>query len=126
MGMFEYPKIHMERTGRWLRFVCRKKRKSVRTVKEMLGLTTVQSVYDWFHGRTLPSLDNMCALGKLLGMPVELLLIGEYGLPLQWFGRMEAGPRALFHYHTLYREKVSNKTKHRVEEDNLYDCLCAV
>ena len=44
-------------------------------VQEYLGLGAFQSVYNWFSGRTLPSLDNMYALSALLGMRMEDLIV---------------------------------------------------
>ncbi|NLL79807.1 MAG: helix-turn-helix transcriptional regulator [Clostridiales bacterium] len=98
MKYFIYPTIDMKATGAWLRTICRIQRISARMIQEYLGLASVQSVYDWFHGKTLPSLENMCALGRLLEMPVERLLIGKLGAPLEWHVRLENRQRALLQY----------------------------
>lgn len=72
---FQFPVIDMEKTGDKIREECRKQKLSPRDVQEYLGLGAFQSVYNWFSGRTLPSLDNMYALSALLGMRMEDLIV---------------------------------------------------
>lgn len=58
---------------------------TVKDVQEFLELSTPQSIYHWFDGRNLPTLDNMYALSELFQIPVDALIIGnrefEYGQP---------------------------------------------
>ena len=70
-----YPGIQMARTGRWLRFVCKIHNIPVKKICECLGLGCPQSVYGWFGGRTLPSLDNFYTLSQMLHMPLDELII---------------------------------------------------
>ena len=46
-----------------------------RRIQELLRIGSTQTIYDWYKGRTLPSLDNMVAIGRLLGCSVEELLV---------------------------------------------------
>ena len=75
MNQFLFPVIDNSLTGQHLREVCRKKNISASQVHELLCLGSTQTVYDWFKGRTLPSLENMVALSVLLGYTVEDLII---------------------------------------------------
>lgn len=75
MISFQFPVIDKELTGEKLRGEFKKKNISAREVQEFLCLGSTQTVYDWYKGRTLPSLDNMVALSRLLGCQVEELLI---------------------------------------------------
>lgn len=70
-----YPGIQMARTGKWLRFVCKIQNIPVKKICECLGLGCPQSVYGWFGGRTLPSLDNFYTLSQMLHMPLDELII---------------------------------------------------
>ena len=70
-----YPGIQRARTGRWLRFVCKIHNIPVKKICECLGLACPQSVYGWFGGRTLPSLDNFYTLSQMLHMPLDELII---------------------------------------------------
>lgn len=71
----EYLVIDMQKTGEHLKSLSKEKNTSVRDIKEYLGLASVQSVYDWFHARTLPSLDHLLALGYLWDIRMENILI---------------------------------------------------
>ena len=43
-------------------------------VAAMLGFPYVQTMYNWFSGRNLPTLDNLVALAYILGVKVDDLL----------------------------------------------------
>lgn len=72
----KYTGIDMKKTGEWLRFICRFRRIAVRELCASLSLGSPQSVYGWFTGRTLPSLDNYYALSRLIGMQLGELIVG--------------------------------------------------
>ena len=73
----EYPVIDMKKTGTRIRTVCKVKGISVRRIQEYMGFSSTQSIYDWFHGKTLPSLDNFFALSKLLRVSMETLIVHD-------------------------------------------------
>jgi len=75
--VFEYPQINMKLTGDKLRCVCREHHVSVRDIQKALHISSNQAIYDWFNGKTMPSLNNFYALSKLLKVPMEELLICE-------------------------------------------------
>lgn len=70
-----YPRIDMKLTGVNLRFLCRVYDIKVRDVKRYLHLASVQSIYDWFYGKTLPSVDHLIALSYLFRLPIEELIV---------------------------------------------------
>ena len=72
-----YPVIDMEETGRQLKQECERRQVSPRELQKFLGLAALQSVYGWFQGRTLPSLDNFYALSRYLGMQMEELVVPQ-------------------------------------------------
>lgn len=67
--------IDMQRTGRQLKAKCDKRGVTVRQIQEKLHIGSFQSVYSWFQGKTLPNLDNFYALAKLLGVPMESMIV---------------------------------------------------
>lgn len=128
MKSFLYSIIDMHRTGRWIHQICKLNGKSARIIQNEIGLTSVQSVYDWFHGRTLPSLENMCILSELLGLNMENLLIGRHGFPLAWYKNLSECNKRLLYYSKLYSENVyekvnENRCRNEVHEDEVYDVL---
>lgn len=47
----------------------------MKQLQKAFGIGAYQSIYDWFSGKSLPSLDNMLALSRLLDIPIEGLVI---------------------------------------------------
>ena len=90
MNQFEFPAINNELTGKHLREECTKKGLSPRAVRDALSIGSTQTVYDWFQGRSLPSLDNMVALATLLDSSVEELVI--YDAPGGEKRKKKSGP----------------------------------
>ena len=50
---------------------------TVKEVQEYLDFGTAQSIYHWFNGRNLPSLDNLYALSELFKVSVDDMLCGN-------------------------------------------------
>lgn len=50
---------------------------AVKDVQHYLGLGSVQSVYHWLNGVSLPSVDHLYALSQLLQVPVDEMLCGN-------------------------------------------------
>ena len=44
-------------------------------IQAYLHLSCPQSIYRWFKGKILPSVDHLCALSRLLGVHMEDLLV---------------------------------------------------
>lgn len=74
---FDYPQIDMKLTGCLLRKISKQKGITVREIQEALGLSSNQAVYDWFNGKTLPTLNNFYALSRLFCMSMEMMLVIE-------------------------------------------------
>ena len=70
-----YPRIDIKLTGVNLKLLCKAYQFKVKDVKRYLNLASVQSVYDWFYGKTLPSVDHLLALSYLFRLPIEELLV---------------------------------------------------
>lgn len=70
-----YPVIDMKRTGRKLKIMLSKAGYNVKFLQEYLHLSCPQSIYRWFKGKTLPSIDNLYALSSLLGVHMEDLIV---------------------------------------------------
>ena len=70
------PAIDQKATGRQIRIILKLRGFTVQDVKDRLMLGCVQSVYHWLDGQSLPSLDNLYALSKMLGVPMDRLIIG--------------------------------------------------
>lgn len=73
------PLIDREKTGQQIRKIMDERGITVQEVQKYLCLGCVQSIYHWFHGMSLPSLDNLYALSELMQVPMDALICGERG-----------------------------------------------
>lgn len=72
-----YPIIDKEKTGRRIRELMAARNISVRDVRDCLLLESVQSVYYWLNGRSIPTIDNLYALSELLQVPIDAMICGN-------------------------------------------------
>ena len=72
-----FPVIDLAKTGRMIERSRKAAGLSVKDVQTYFGFEYPQAVYKWQHGECLPSVDNLLALSRLLGTPMEDLLVFE-------------------------------------------------
>lgn len=77
MSIVSFPVISLQRTGRNIEQLRRKAGLSVRQLQDYFGFEYPQAIYKWQHGECLPTVDNLLALSRLLGVPMEKLLVCE-------------------------------------------------
>ena len=70
-----YPIIDKEKTGFKLKSMLKAAGYDVKFVQEYLHLSCPQPIYRWFQGKILPSVENLCAMSRLLGVHMEELLV---------------------------------------------------
>lgn len=70
-----YQPIDQVKTGIKLKIMLKEAGYDVKYIQEYLHLSCPQSIYRWFKGKILPSVDHLCALSKLLGVHMEDLLV---------------------------------------------------
>ena len=73
------PLIDREKTGQQIKKMMEERGITVLEVQKYLCLGCVQSIYHWFHGKSLPSLDNLYALSELMQVPMDALVCGDRG-----------------------------------------------
>ncbi|SHN56839.1 Helix-turn-helix domain-containing protein [Butyrivibrio hungatei DSM 14810] len=69
--------IDRNRTGARIKYIMDNKGVTVKDVAEYFNFASVQSVYHWIEGKSLPTLDNIYALSEMLSVPVDELLVGD-------------------------------------------------
>lgn len=72
-----YPILNVFQTGQRIKYLMNRYNYSVRDIQEYLGFATPQSIYHWFSGRNLPTIDNLYALSSLFRVPVDSMLCGN-------------------------------------------------
>lgn len=71
------PLINKRETGINLRRIMDAKGITVRDVQQYLEIGSVQSIYHWLNGNSLPTIDNLYALSELFQMPVDEMICGN-------------------------------------------------
>lgn len=71
------PQINMIKTGENIKRLMNSRGLSVRAVQEVCGFATPQAVYKWFHGKSLPTVDNLVILADLFCCTIDDILIVE-------------------------------------------------
>ena len=72
-----FPTIDKKGTGIRLRKLMDQRGFSVKDVRRYLKLGSIQSVYHWLNGVSLPTVDNLYALSELLKVSVDEMLCGN-------------------------------------------------
>ena len=111
MSYFEYPQIDMKKTGQKLREECMRQNYTVRDIQRYLQIGAYQSVYAWFSGKALPSLDNMYALSRLLGRTMEELIVcqkEENPYKKNWRILETSAQKRIWAYRCFGQEKMSS------------------
>jgi len=69
-----FPVIDMEATGKNIVRLRKERGLTVRDLQVYFGFEEPQAIYKWQSGKSLPSVDNLYALGTLLEVPMEKIL----------------------------------------------------
>ena len=72
-----FPRIDKRETGINLRRIMDQRGLTVKDVQQYLGLGSVQSVYHWLNGSSMPTIDNLYALSELFQKPIDDLVCGN-------------------------------------------------
>lgn len=71
--------IDMAATGRKIKSLMDARHMKATEVSSFMGFQEPRAVYKWLSGTTLPSVDNLMRLSKLLDTPMdEILQVHEY------------------------------------------------
>ena len=73
----KYPTINMKATGQRIQTLRKARGLKVKDLSEFMGFTEPQAVYKWLRGESLPSVDNLFALSRILRTSMEDILVGN-------------------------------------------------
>ena len=71
----EYPVIDLAATGENIRRLRVERGLTVRDLQKYFGFEEPQAIYKWQRGQSLPTVDNLYALGNLLGITMDEILV---------------------------------------------------
>lgn len=84
-----FPVIDPVATGENIIRLRKAKGLTVRQLQQWFGFEEPQAIYKWQQGKSLPSVDNLYALGYFLNVPIEDILVpyeNKKGEPLSFGG----------------------------------------
>lgn len=70
-----FPVIDPVATGANIIRLRKKRGYSVRDIQSFFGFEEPQAIYKWQRGQSLPTVDNLYALGALLEVPMDEILV---------------------------------------------------
>ena len=81
-----YLSIQLKETGNRIKELLMTNGYSVRDIQQVMGFENPQAVYKWLSGKSLPSVDNLLILSKVLHTSIEDILVfdGDF-LYLRYF-----------------------------------------
>ena len=102
-----FPLINKRETVVNLRRIMDMRGITPKDVQEYLGLGCVQSVYRWFDGVNMPTIDNLYALSELLNVPIDAIVRGNRApiIPESIIKNMDPRHRRLYEYYKIINEK---------------------
>ena len=72
-----FPTINLRETGINLHRIMDKRGITPKDVKEFLNLGSIQTVYNWFNGLNMPTVDNLYALSQFLQVSIDEIICGN-------------------------------------------------
>ncbi len=73
--MKHFPVIDMAATGANILRLRKERGLTVRDLQDWFGFEEPQAIYKWQKGKSLPTVDNLYALGALLEVPMDQILV---------------------------------------------------
>ena len=67
--------VDMKKTGAHIKELFEERNISVIEIRNELGLKSKQSVYRWYDGKAMPTIDHLYTLSRMLKVPVDALLV---------------------------------------------------
>ncbi len=72
-----FPTINLRETGVNLHRIMDKRGITPKDIKEFLNLGSIQTVYNWFNGLNMPTIDNLYALSQFLQVSIDDIICGN-------------------------------------------------
>lgn len=70
-----YLSIQTKETGNRIKKLLNQRGYTVKDVQEVFGFEYPQAVYKWLSGKSLPSVDNLVILSKILNTSIDDILV---------------------------------------------------
>ncbi|MBO4729572.1 MAG: helix-turn-helix transcriptional regulator [Spirochaetaceae bacterium] len=72
---FLRPVLDLDATGAKIKTLMKQRGISPRQLQLILNFPYVQTVYNWFAGKNMPTIDNLVVLAQILGVPMDEIVV---------------------------------------------------
>lgn len=72
---FLKPVLDLNATGAKIKSLLRQRVISPRQLQVILSFPYVQTIYNWFSGKNMPSLDNLVVLAQILDVRIDEIIV---------------------------------------------------
>ena len=69
------PVLDLAATGAKIKTVMKDKGLTARELQIIMNFPYVQTIYNWFAGKNMPTIDNLVVLAKILAVPMDDLVV---------------------------------------------------
>ena len=101
MGLKVFPVIDLVATGNNIRRLRMERGLTVRDLQSYFGFEEPRAIYKWQKGESLPTVDNLYALGSLFEVPMDQILVPTT-VKLHIVGEQQAESCCSSHFMTGY------------------------
>lgn len=72
---YQKPVLDLPATGQKIKTLMKQRGISARQLQLILNFPYVQTIYNWFAGKNMPSIDNLVVLAQILGVSMDDLVV---------------------------------------------------
>ena len=72
---FLRPVLDVDATGAKIKSLMKRRGITPRQLQIILNFPYVQTVYNWFSGKNMPTIDNLIVLAQVLGVTVDDIIV---------------------------------------------------
>ncbi|MBP5577046.1 MAG: helix-turn-helix transcriptional regulator [Treponema sp.] len=72
---FLRPVLDVDATGAKIKSLMKQRGITPRQLQVILNFPYVQTVYNWFSGKNMPTIDNLIVLAQVLGVTVDDIIV---------------------------------------------------
>ena len=69
------PVLDLAATGAKIKTIMKQKGISARELQLIMDFPYVQTIYNWFAGKNMPTIDNLVVLAQILGVTMDDLVV---------------------------------------------------
>ncbi len=69
------PVLDLTATGTKIKTIMKQKGISARELQLIMDFPYVQTIYNWFAGKNMPTIDNLVVLAQILGVTMDDLVV---------------------------------------------------